>query len=141
MNAKLTQKKLVEVCHQWLGTPFLENASLRGIGCDCVGLLEGVLGEFNIPTPPRKGMDLPNGLSRVCDEIAIEALGAGDILLFNSFYEAPIARTFQYHCAILVKRQRIIHAHWSQGVVENTYGNWFSARTIGAFRIKGLIYG
>jgi hypothetical protein len=28
---------------------------------------------------------------------------------------------------------RFIHAHWTAGIVENRYGNWFKARTTHVF--------
>ncbi|MEM1422329.1 MAG: peptidase P60, partial [Pseudomonadota bacterium] len=27
---------------RWIGTPYRHQASLRGVGCDCLGLLRGV---------------------------------------------------------------------------------------------------
>ena len=35
----------------WLGTPYHDQASLRGVGCDCLGLARGVWREIVGPEP------------------------------------------------------------------------------------------
>jgi NlpC/P60 family putative phage cell wall peptidase len=35
----------------WLGTPYHDQASLRGVGCDCLGLARGVWREVVGPEP------------------------------------------------------------------------------------------
>ena len=34
--------QIVAQARQWIGTPYLHQASLRGCGCDCLGLVRGV---------------------------------------------------------------------------------------------------
>jgi len=44
-----------EVCaaaRRWAGTPWHANAALRGAGCDCVGLVRGIIGELTGAVPP-----------------------------------------------------------------------------------------
>ncbi len=33
---------LVTAARGWIGTPYIHQASLKDIGCDCLGLLRGV---------------------------------------------------------------------------------------------------
>ncbi len=33
---------IVDAARAWIGTPYRHQASLRGVGCDCLGLLRGV---------------------------------------------------------------------------------------------------
>ena len=33
---------IVTAARAWIGTPYLHQASVRGVGCDCLGLLRGV---------------------------------------------------------------------------------------------------
>ena len=35
-------QRIVDAARAWIGTPYLHQASLRGAGCDCLGLLRGV---------------------------------------------------------------------------------------------------
>jgi NlpC/P60 family putative phage cell wall peptidase len=39
------------VARSWLGTPYHDQASLRGVGCDCLGLARGVWREVVGPEP------------------------------------------------------------------------------------------
>src|SRR5438552_16583348 len=38
----ITPTDIVAAARQWLGTPYAHQASLKGIGCDCLGLVRGV---------------------------------------------------------------------------------------------------
>lgn len=40
----------------WLGTPFRHQAALRGVGCDCLGLIRGVAAELGICPPLNLGV-------------------------------------------------------------------------------------
>ena len=46
----------VSVARSWLGTPYHDQASLKGVGCDCLGLARGVwrevVGSEPFPIPP-----------------------------------------------------------------------------------------
>ena len=37
------------------------------------------------------------------------------------------------HAGLMGEAGRFIHAHWTAGIVENRYGNWFKARTTHVF--------
>ena len=43
--------RVVAIARSWLGTPYHDQASLRGIGCDCLGLARGVWREVVGPEP------------------------------------------------------------------------------------------
>jgi cell wall-associated NlpC family hydrolase len=40
---------IVEEARSWLGTPYHHQAALKGVGCDCIGLLRGVYETFLTP--------------------------------------------------------------------------------------------
>lgn len=50
MNAAKPQR-VIKVARSWLGTPYHDQASLRGVGCDCLGLARGVWREVVGPEP------------------------------------------------------------------------------------------
>jgi len=33
---------IVGIARTWIGTPYLHQASVLGVGCDCLGLLRGI---------------------------------------------------------------------------------------------------
>jgi cell wall-associated NlpC family hydrolase len=41
-----TRARVVALARTWLGTPYHHQASLRGAGADCLGLLRGVYAEL-----------------------------------------------------------------------------------------------
>ena len=49
MNAD--SKRVIAIARSWLGTPYHDQASLRGVGCDCLGLARGVWREVVGPEP------------------------------------------------------------------------------------------
>ena len=38
----MTRAAIVEAARGWIGTPYRHQASLKGVGADCLGLLRGV---------------------------------------------------------------------------------------------------
>jgi NlpC/P60 family putative phage cell wall peptidase len=44
-------ERVIAVARSWLGTPYHDQASVRGVGCDCLGLVRGVWRELHGPEP------------------------------------------------------------------------------------------
>ena len=48
--------RVIAAARVWLGTPYHDQASLKGVGCDCLGLARGVwrevVGSEPFPIPP-----------------------------------------------------------------------------------------
>ena len=42
---------IVGAARGWIGTPYRHQASLKGVGCDCLGLLRGVWRELKGEEP------------------------------------------------------------------------------------------
>ncbi|MEM9842167.1 MAG: peptidase P60, partial [Pseudomonadota bacterium] len=38
----MTRAEVIEAARAWLGTPYRHQASRRGVGADCLGLIRGV---------------------------------------------------------------------------------------------------
>src|SRR5437016_4134796 len=87
--------RIITEARSWIGTPYHHQASLKGAGCDCLGLLRGVwrgaIGS-EPETPPAYSMDwaeatgeesLRDAAGRHLIEIPIAAFEAGDVLLFR----------------------------------------------------------
>jgi NlpC/P60 family putative phage cell wall peptidase len=118
-------RQVVAVAHSWLGTPYHDQASLKGVGCDCLGLARGVwravVGPEPFPIPPYSRdlgetgpvEHLADGARRVMAEIAVPDAGPGSLVLFRM---RP--RAIAKHVGILTEPGRFIHAYERIGVVE-----------------------
>ena len=60
MSAVLTRASIVASARGWIGTPYRHQASLRGLGCDCLGLVRGVWREVIGPEPEEPGPYAPD---------------------------------------------------------------------------------
>ncbi|WP_454273303.1 peptidase [Roseovarius sp. MBR-154] len=55
MAEQADRRAVIAAALAWRGTPWHRAASLRGVGCDCVGLIRGVVRDVtgvDIPAPP-----------------------------------------------------------------------------------------
>lgn len=135
----------------WRGTPYRHQQSLRGVGCDCLGLVRGVWRELYGPEPELPFAYRPDW-AEVCGEerlldaacrwlVQIEPAGAapGAVLMFRMSPEACVK-----HCAILTAQAvsdpanrapeaRMTHAYWGRAVVESWIGPWWRRRLVAAF--------
>lgn len=115
---------IVDAARGWIGTPYRHAATLKGVGCDCLGLVRGIWAELGgavLPALPPYGPDWRDW--RHVDALAalatrylapVDARPApGRILLFR-LNGAPWPR----HCAIVSAPERIVHAQERLGVVE-----------------------
>ncbi len=50
-DASVATDRVVAAARSWLGTPYHDQASLKGVGCDCLGLVRGVWREVVGPEP------------------------------------------------------------------------------------------
>jgi NlpC/P60 family putative phage cell wall peptidase len=103
-----TRTTIVATARTWLGTPYHHQASLKGAGCDCVGLVRGIWRELYgsepqaLPAYTRDWAEaqgretLLEAARRHLVEIPPAAATPGDILIFRWRRNAPAK-----HCAIL----------------------------------------
>jgi NlpC/P60 family putative phage cell wall peptidase len=47
----IARETIVAAVHDWIGTPYHHQASLKGVGCDCLGLIRGLWRELQGPEP------------------------------------------------------------------------------------------
>jgi NlpC/P60 family putative phage cell wall peptidase len=118
----------------WIGTPFVKDASLRGVGADCAGLIHGVWREgfsTSYPQRPSRETSIETAAATLLLAQPLNPAPA-DILLF-----APKAGEPATHAGFITdatpKAARFVHAHWGQGVVESRFGAWWAARLVGVY--------
>lgn len=143
MSARTRRAALAEA-RLWLGTPYRHGASLRGVGCDCLGLVRGVWRALHGPEPEEPPPYVPgwteaggrellrDALRRRLHEIAAAEAEPGDVLLFR-WREAAPAR----HLGVLSAPGRMIHAHEGACVADVPLGLW-RRRLAHAFRFPGI---
>lgn len=131
---------VVGAARAWLGTPYQHQASLRGLGCDCVGLVRGVwrdLGRGRLPAIAPYGRDwaetcgaerLLAGLAAHFEAQAVDDRRTGLVAAFRWRPDA-IAK----HAAILTAEDRMIHVHEGIVVSEVSLGPWWRRRICGLF--------
>ena len=131
---------LTEARH-WIGTPFHHQASTRGAGTDCLGLVRGIwraLYGVEPETVPAYAPDwaeatgretLLEAARRNLVEVPRDSALPGDVLLFRLKPNAP-AR----HCAILSGDGQMIHAWSGYAVAEVPYDPLWQRRLSYVFR-------
>lgn len=143
----MSRPDLVEAARGWIGTPYRHGASLKGWGCDCLGLVRGVWRERVGPEPepvPAYRPDwaetggeetLLHAARRRLREIAPGEARPGDVLLMRMSPDACVK-----HCALLSEGSldpgaagRIVHAYWGRAVVESWLHPWWRRRVTHAF--------
>ncbi|CAH1652763.1 NLP/P60 family protein [Hyphomicrobiales bacterium] len=137
--------EIVEAARFWLGTPYHHQASLRGVGCDCLGLVRGVWRDLLGPEPEAPPPYTPYWAESLLRETLADAamrhlvpvvIGAerpGDVLLFRWREHLPAK-----HCAILSELGRIIHAHDGAAVTEVALTPWWRRHLSHAFSFPGV---
>ena len=134
------QDCIVLEARSWIGTPYRHQASLKGVGCDCLGLLRGVwrgvMGQEPELPPPyspdwaEAGADtLVAAARRYLVEIERREIAPGDVLLFRWRDNLPAK-----HCAVATSANSMIHAHDGASVVEVALCSWWRRHLAHAFR-------
>ncbi|KQV32621.1 peptidase P60 [Rhizobium sp. Root1203] len=130
------------LAESWIGTPYRHQASLRGVGCDCLGLIRGIWRDLygNDPEPPplyapdwaeRSGEDrLLNAAHRhFGPPVPLAQARAGDVLLFR--WRPEIAAK---HAGILCRERHFIHAYEQVAVIRSPLVPSWRRRIAAVFR-------
>ena len=141
----ITRSLTVAETRAWIGTPYRHQASLKGVGCDCLGLVRGVwrmvIGDEPESAPPyapdwaeaASGEPLAEAAARHLVAVDRDAFGVGDVLLFRWRSRLPAK-----HAAIVTAPDRIVHAHDGAAVAEVALAPWWRRRIAYAFRFPGV---
>ncbi|MDB5502159.1 MAG: putative phage cell wall peptidase NlpC/P60 [Tardiphaga sp.] len=145
MPHPLSRAAIVAEAREWIGTRYIHQASVKGVGCDCLGLLRGVwrncIGVEPETAPPyapdwaeASGEEaLAEAALRHLVPIGRDEFGAGDILLFR-WRDGFVAK----HAAIASGEGSMIHAHDGAAVCEVALAPWWRRRLAFAFRFPGV---
>ena len=132
--------RVIAVARGWLGTPYHDQASVKGVGCDCLGLARGiwreVVGTETLPVPPysrdwgETGSSevLADSAARVMIRIDPTSAGPGAVVLFRMRTGAIVK-----HVGILTGPESFIHSYERLGVIEEPLTAAWRRRTAFAF--------
>lgn len=135
--------RAVEIARGWIGTPYLHQCSMRGAGCDCLGLLRGVWREMLGPEPeavPAYSRDWsePEGEERLWTAALrhlvtkpLDREAPGDILLFR-MREGAVAKHLGLQAGT-GQGASFIHAYSGHGVVESALTPPWERRIVARF--------
>ncbi len=124
-SGQTIRQQVIAEARSWIGTPYRHQASRKGAGCDCLGLLRGIwralYGSEPQKIPPYTADWAEAGGAetllaagrRWLKECEPNAALPGDVLLFRWRDGAPAK-----HVGILSSPTLIIHAYERVGVVE-----------------------
>jgi NlpC/P60 family putative phage cell wall peptidase len=121
----MTRDDVVAAARRWIGTPYKHQASVRGVGCDCIGLVRGVWRELYGAQPEtgpedysrfwaeEKGHEL---LMHYADKYLVKRdheplrhggeFAHGDVILMRMMRNGPAK-----HAAITTRDGTMIHAY------------------------------
>lgn len=136
---------VVALARGWIGTPYRHQASCRGAGTDCLGLLRGVWRELIGPEPehvppytsdwsePTRCEDLLNATMRHLSPVGRDVAAPGDVVVMR-MRENAVAK----HVGIFARSESdletLIHAYSGHGVVESPLTPAWQRRIAGVFR-------
>ncbi|MDO9414018.1 MAG: NlpC/P60 family protein [Pseudolabrys sp.] len=141
----ITRSLIVAEARGWIGTPYRHQASLKGIGCDCLGLVRGVWRAVIGDEPEQAPAYAPDWAEAAGSESLAEAaarhlilidrnaFSEGDVLLFRWRSNLPAK-----HAAIITAPDKIVHAHDGASVAEVALAPWWRRHIAYAFRFPGV---
>ncbi len=143
----ITRTAIVDEARAWIGTRWLHQAALKGVGCDCIGLVAGVARELGITgaerffaTPALRAYGrapeprLIDACEMLLDPIRTTDAGPGDVLVLR-FETEP------QHFALMSSSvpPYMIHAlAMARRVAEHRIDAIWASRIVRAFRFRGV---
>lgn len=143
MSDAQLRSQVIDIAQDWIDTPYQHQASLRGVGTDCLGLIRGIWRTLYGGEPETPPSYTPDWAERNGEEtllhaarrwlIPTDAPQPGDVLLFRMRADSPCK-----HVGILAPRERLIHAYWGRAVVESWLHPFWARRQAYSFSFPPL---
>jgi NlpC/P60 family putative phage cell wall peptidase len=141
----MTAGDVVRLARGWIGTPYHHQASRRGVGTDCLGLVRGVWREVygreaQRPVAYTRDWSSGQGEETLLDaarrhllEQPVDAAEPGCVVVFR--YRAGMAAK---HCGIVTGPAVFVHAMEGAAVSEVAMTGWWRRRIAGVFAFPGV---
>jgi NlpC/P60 family putative phage cell wall peptidase len=132
--------RVIAEARSWIGTPYRHQASLKSVGCDCLGLVRGVwrglygsepeaLKPYSADWAEADGADaLLEAARRHFLEKPLAEMAAGDVILFR-WKPLHAAK----HAAIVSGPKKFVHAYEGHRVLESHLVPQWRNRVTGVF--------
>lgn len=142
----VSRGQIVAEARAWIGTPYRHQASLKGAGCDCLGLVRGVWRALYSTEPERPRPYTPNWAEETGEETLRDAarrhmpeldatalrrgapLVPGSLILIRMKERGPAK-----HAAIATGPHTIVHAYSGHAVAEDDLPDAWARRIAYAF--------
>lgn len=136
-------EQIVQEARAWIGTPYRHQASCKGAGADCLGLLRGVWRAVHGAEPERvpaysADWSEPQGEERLWAAARRRLIAKGrgdaalgDVVLFR-MREQGVAKHLGITSA-LGAAPKFIHAYSGHGVVESPFSEPWARRVVARF--------
>jgi NlpC/P60 family putative phage cell wall peptidase len=138
MQDDARRARIITLANSWIGTPYRNQASLKGVSADCLGLVRGVWRELLGHEPESAGpysMDWAesSGSDPLMDAakrhfIVAQSLREGTVILFRWRENLPAK-----HLGIYVGGDRFIHAYERHAVIASPLVPQWKKRIAGLF--------
>jgi len=141
----MNRSLLIAEARAWIGTPYRHQASLKGVGCDCLGLVRGVWRATCGAEPEATPAYTRDWAEAGADTLAQAAMRhlvrrddarsfePGDVLLFRYRDRYPAK-----HAALATSPDMMVHAHDGARVAEVVIAPWWRRRLAYAFSFPGV---
>lgn len=134
----MIRARVLNLAHDWIDTPYQHQASLQGVGCDCLGLIRGIWLTIYGAEPEKPPNYTPDWAEELGEETLLEAAQRwlrpiqraqpGDVLLFRMKPGRPCK-----HIGVLSSGEKLIHAYWGRAVVESWLHPFWAKRVAAQF--------
>jgi NlpC/P60 family putative phage cell wall peptidase len=141
----ISRAAIIAEARTWIGTPYRHQGSLRGVGCDCLGLLRGLWRGLIGPEPEKPDPYSPDWAEAGGNEALIKAaqrhlvalpdltFAEGDVILFRFRNNVPAK-----HIGIAAGPTQMIHAHEGACVAEVPIVPFWRRRIAATFSFPGV---
>ena len=146
MSGHPTGEDAITRAQSWAGTPYRHQGSLKGVGCDCLGLIRGVWRELYGGEPemlPPYAVDWAEVSD--CDPLLEAArrhflveteLVPGTLMLFRWKPGVPAK-----HCGIYLGDDRFLHAYERHAVMASPLVPQWRRKIAGLFKFPPILAG
>jgi NlpC/P60 family putative phage cell wall peptidase len=147
--ASYTRDDIVAEARRWIGTPYHHQASLQGVGTDCLGLVRGVWRTLHgveaepVPVYTRDWAEATGAETMLAAarrhliERHRDSADRGDIAIFR-YRTHAVAKHIGIITAPLALRATMIHAIEGNAVAEVPLGVWWRRHMAAAFSFPGI---
>ncbi len=145
MTKTIARTAIITEGLSWVGTPYLHQASAKGAGCDCLGLIRGIWREIygtEPAIPPAYTPDwaekskietLKIAADKYLKPIALQDIRPADILVFRMQSGVPAK-----HMALVLGDDQILHAYWGRAVTKSFLAPFWKARRAYAYSFPNV---